>query len=143
MDAVAGTEAAEEVIERLSWLCIINNQVLYGRAPGGDVFFDPGCRRVEGKSDEQALFEKIKLDFEIELSAPIQLMTSFAAPAWGKPDGVMVEMRCFAAQYPLPLKLRPTPHIAEFGWFTSGDQRPTSEAGRAILQFLNAEGLIW
>ncbi len=138
----------DEDFARLSWICIRNNKVFFVRKQGGDVFFDPGCRRVSGQDDKVTLAKKIKEDLNVELVAPFELLASFCAPAYGKPDDVMVEMRCFLADY--KGTLTPAPHIERIAWFTGsiavdevGNPQITSDAGKHILQWLSKNGHIY
>ena len=141
------SQEQDEDFERLSWIYIRNNKVLFVRKKDTDVFFDPGCRRVPGQDDKATLAQKIKEDFSVDLEMPFELMTSFAAPAYGKPDDVMVEMRCYWVN-PIGV-LRPAPYL-EQAWFTGSDaydeqgqKQRTSDAGKHILQWLSQHGLIY
>lgn len=143
INSVARAREPEETIVRLSWILIRQRKVLFVRSPEGEVFFDPGGRKVEGTNNLQVLAAKIHHDLGLELDTDSAIETSFtfAAPAYGKDDEVMVEMHCYMTDY--AGELNPVPaFIAEMGWFTSNDMRKTSPAGRAILQYLEKEGLI-
>lgn len=157
-NSAASAQEPEETIVRLSWLLIHERKVLFVRSPKGQVFFDPGGRRKEGANDLQVLSSKIRHDLGVELDLDsVVETTSFKfvasdeekqepsfvvkAPAFGKPEDVMVEMHCYMSDYIGTLNPAPA-FIAEMDWFTSSDMRKTSDAGKAILQHLEKEGLI-
>lgn len=132
---------ADDTIEHLSWVCIDErHRVLFVRAEKRDVFFAPGGRRESDVPDEEVLARKLKQDLNITVG-PLELMTSFKSPAYGKED-VMVEIRCYRGLFE-ESAVTPAPHITEIGWFWHDDERPVSDASRAILQTLNAHGLIY
>jgi 8-oxo-dGTP diphosphatase len=131
----------DDLIERLSWIFIRNRRVLFVRKKGGDVFFDPGCRREGNQDDALTLSKKIKEDFDIDLALPLELMTSFAAPAYGKQGEAMVEIRCYLANYSGVFTI--ADHIAETDWFIGSDMHRTSDAGKHILEWLSQHGLIY
>ena len=152
LDAV--TDTPDETIERVSWLLIRDYRVLFVRTYTGDVFFDPGCRRLETTGnheldrarDIESLTVKMRHDLGIELVADtFEKMFSFSAPAYGKEEHeVMVRIRCYTCDFLGHIQeLCPSKHIKEVAWFINGDSRPTSDAGRAILLQLASEGLIY
>ena len=137
------TEDRPDVIERLSWIHISDNRVLFVRSPEGDVFFDPGVKRDHQRPDEVVLADKMLLDLDINLvPGTIRRLTSFsfAAPAYGKEDGITVEICCYESDY-LGL-IKPTKFIKDIAWIPGEKILPVSVAGFAIVQRLANDGVI-
>jgi hypothetical protein len=137
----------EETFERVACLFIRENEntgakeVLFVRSPSGAVFFIPGGRRIEGRKDDEVLTQKIKLDLGIDLvPETIEKYTSFAAPAFGKEEGTMVENHYFVAEYLGMLKL--TPQIYEMEWRPYGHGKDITIADEAVMKRLHSEGII-
>jgi len=132
----------DETIERLSWAFVSGGRMLVVRAKKRDVFFDPGGRRQPGVPDEVALARKIRTDLSATLiPTSIALITSFSAPAYDKPGEVMVEMRCYRAEFK-ERRFHPRRHIAELRLISSTDMLPLSPATEGVRQRLKDEGYI-
>lgn len=135
-------DARSESFVKLSWVHIKNKRMLFVRSPEGDVFFDPGCRRIEGISDEKVLREKMLDELHVELLLPLMKINNFgfSVPAYGKPEGTMAEAVVYMGScLGMP---QTTSYIAEVAWFSSSDMDKTSDLGKALLQQLSSEGLI-
>jgi len=160
VDSQVQMELSGESFQKLCWICIRDYKMLFVRKFGGDMFFDPGCRRVlltpeevgglseydkrekQRLKDEQVLVEKIREELEIE-PGPLFNMNSFSfsAQAYGKPEGVMVSAYCLMGEF--KGVLRPTKFIEEIAWFSSADRKKTTDLGNALLQKLRNEGLVY
>jgi 8-oxo-dGTP pyrophosphatase MutT (NUDIX family) len=128
-------------IDKLSWFLVKDRTVLYVRAKGKELFFNPGGKREGSETDEQALTREIKEELGVGLVAgTFRHIQTFKAQAAGKPDGVMVESKCYTADH----VGEPAPHseIEELAWFTSADMRRTSVTGQLILRWLKEQDLI-
>lgn len=115
--------------------------MLYARSKDKDVFYKPGGKREAGESDEQALIREIKEELSVDLvPASIRYIRTFTDQAHGKPVGVIVEVKCYAADFIGEFK--PGAEIAELGWLTSKDIEKTSNTGQLCLRWLKEQDLI-
>jgi len=145
----------EDTIPRVACLFIRETdagakEVLFVRSPDGAAFFIPGGRRVEAKLDEdqeevdkKVLARKMRLDLDVELVLDeLTKYTSFAAPAFGKEEGVMVENKYFVAHSYLGL-LKTTMQIYALAWRRyDSSMDDCTEADRAAMSLLREEGII-
>ena len=128
-------------IDKLAWVHIKDKKVLYVRSKHKDTFFNPGGKRKEGESDEQALVREVKEELNVALMPEtIRFMETFTAQAYGKPEGVSVEMKCYAGDY--MGTLTPTSEIEELAWFTSTDMERTTPTGQLALAWFKKHNLI-
>lgn len=128
-------------IDKLAWILIQDRKVLYARSKGKDLFYNPGGKRDGDETDQEALIREIKEELDVELvPETIQYVDTFTAQAAGKPYGVLVEIKCFIAEY--QGILAPMSEIEELAWFTSNDMEKTSVTGQLILKYLKEKDLI-
>ena len=131
----------EHVIDKLAWIEIQDRRVLYVRSKGKDLFYSPGGKREGEESDEQSLTREIREELDVALKPDtFTYLNTFSAQAHGKPEGTMVEIKCYTAEYDGELK--PSAEIEELAWFTSGDVERTSVTGKLILAWLKDKNLI-
>lgn len=86
------------------------------RSRGKDTWYVPGGKREAGESDHQALIREVFEETTVSLMPPtIRYYGSFIAQAHGKPEGVMVKMTCYTAEFKGDLK--PSQEIEAIGYF--------------------------
>lgn len=130
-----------EYIDKLTWLVVKDRQVLFLRSRGKDTFYTPGGKREGNETDQAALVREINEELGVNLDLEtINFAHEVMAQAHGKPEGVMVRLRCYWAEYEGELK--PLSEIEELAWFTSDDEDKTSATGVLILQWLKEQDLI-
>lgn len=130
-----------ETIDKLAWMYIKDRKVLFVRSKGKDAFFNPGGKREAGETDEQALFREIKEELNVDLiPRTIKYLETFIAQAHGKPEGVMVQIKCYAADF--TGTLQPSAEIEEAKWLTGRDANMTSATGKLSLEWLKKQDLI-
>jgi 8-oxo-dGTP diphosphatase len=128
-------------IDKLAWILIRGRKVLYVRSKGKELFYNPGGKRDGSETDEQALTREIKEEVNVDLlPETITYVETFTAQAAGKPEGVMVEIKCYKADY--QGTLAPASEIEELAWFTSADMERTSVTGQLILKYLKSNDFI-
>ncbi len=128
-------------IDKLAWVLQQDRKVLYVRSKGKELFFNPGGKREGEETNEQALIREIKEELNVDLvQNTIKYMETFTAQAAGKPEGVVVEIKCYTAEH--AGTLAPTSEIEELAWFTSDDMNRTSATGQLILKYLKDNNLI-
>mmetsp|Transcript_21081 Transcript_21081/g.60438 ORF Transcript_21081/g.60438 Transcript_21081/m.60438 type:complete len:165 (-) Transcript_21081:29-523(-) len=129
-------------IDKLALILVRNRKQLVVRSRGKDAFFTPGGKREEGESDEDALCRECKEELTIGIKRDtIKRYGTFQAQAFGKPEGTMVRMTCYEADYTGELK--ESFEIEEMKWITSDfEHRYLTVTGIMILDDLKAKGLI-
>lgn len=130
-----------DTIDKLAWLHIQERKVLFVRSKGKDTFYVPGGKRELEETDQQALIREVKEELDVEVvPETITYVHTFKAQAHGKPEGVMVQITYYKADF--NRTLNPTSEIEELGWLTSKDMDMTPIAGQLILQWLQEQGFI-
>lgn len=135
--AVTGGKAT--FIDKLALVFVRDRKQLVARTRGKQVFFTPGGKREAGETDEEALVREIKEELSVDLvKASIQPYGVFQAQAFGKPEGTMVRMTCYTAEY--VGTLTPSNEIEELRWITSKEPKELlSVTGVMILDDLKAK----
>ena len=112
------------------------------RSKGKSAFFTPGGKREAGESDAQALIRECREELSVELKpSSLKPYGVFQAQAHGKPEGTMVIMTCFTADFD-ESALAPANEIEELKWIGSAEAGCVSATSALILQDLKAKGLV-
>ena len=130
-------------IDKLAWIYIKDRKVLGARSKGKIPYYIPGGKRETDESDEQALMREVTEELGIQLiPESIKHYGTFEAQAHGKPDGMMVRMICYVAQFNGQIK--PMAEVEELGWLTYSDRdtEKCSPVDKLILDDLRAKALI-
>lgn len=128
-------------IDKLAWIEIQNRKVLFVRSAGKDLFYTPAGKREGDESDVQALARELREELGVELQQDTaEFLRAFSAQAHGKPDGVLVEMKCYGGT--AMGDLMPSGEIDEMVWLTSSDKEKTTVNGAMVLDWLRADGRI-
>lgn len=126
-------------IDKLAWVCVEGGRVLSARSRGRDVYFLPGGKREPGESDHEALMREVREELSVALKADtLRPLHVFEAQAHGQPDGVLVRMSCFTAEY--EGELRPAAEIEEVAWLIYADRPRVSLVGQIVFDWLHARG---
>ena len=129
------------MIDKLAWCHTKNKKMLFVRSKGKELFYNPGGKREEGETDEQALVREIKEELGVDLlPESIRYLNTFTAQADRKPEGIMAQLKCYEAEY--AGDLRPAAEIEELAWLDSGDEAKTSASGQLTLRWLKQKDLI-
>lgn len=128
-------------IDKLAWIYIQNKQLLSTRSKGKEAYYLPGGKRESGESDAEALTRELKEELTIDVvPASIRYVETFKAQADGKPDGVMVKMTCYEAEF--TGEIAAASEIAELIWIDHRDYEKCSPVLKLILDWLSARDLI-
>lgn len=128
-------------IDKLGFILIKDRKVLATRSKGKDVWFTPGGKRDAGETDEQALIREVKEELHVDLlPQTIAYFATYQAQAFGKPEGTIVRIVCYTAEY--KGRLQASAEIEEIGWITTEDKEKTTVTGILILEDLKKKDLI-
>jgi 8-oxo-dGTP pyrophosphatase MutT (NUDIX family) len=128
-------------IEKSAWIHIVDRKILCTLSKGKDTYYLPGGKREPGESESEALIREIKEELSVDLiPETVQPLGEFSAQAHGKPEGTLVHMSCFTADYRGELK--PASEIATMVWFTYRDKEKCSQVDKLIFNWLYERGLL-
>lgn len=130
-----------EFIDKLAFIFIVKKKILVTRSKGKDVWYIPGGKRESGESDEQALIREVMEELSVKLiPSSITPYGVFIAQAHGKPEGVMVKMTCYTAEFDGELDV--SNEIEEMDFFDYAQKNRTSQVDFLIFDDLYTKGLI-
>ncbi len=131
-----------DFVDKLAWIHIKDRKILCTQSKGKNTWYIPGGKREAGETDHQALVREVKEELTVDLiPESIKYLNTFQAQAHGKPDGVLVQMTCYQADY--TGKLAPSAEIEKLAFLTSDtDPAFLSPVDRIIFTFLKEKNLI-
>jgi len=128
-------------IDKLAFIEIKDRRVLETLSHDKDVWYIPGGKREEGESDEAALIREIKEELSVEIIAEsIKLYGVFKTQAHGKPEGTMVKMTCYTAEYKGTLS--PSSEVEKMDYFNYSQRDKVSPVDQLIFDDLKNKNLI-
>ena len=131
----------QNVIDKLAWIHIVERKILSTRSKGKDAYYIPGGKREQGETDLQALTREIREELTVDLlPETVRYMGTFEAQAHGKPEGVVVRMTCYTADY--TGEIAAASEIAEVVWLEYADKAKTSPVDHLIFDWLKERDLI-
>jgi 8-oxo-dGTP pyrophosphatase MutT (NUDIX family) len=109
--------------------------------PGSALTDARGGKREPGESDIDTLVREIseELCVRIDPATAVHVGT-FEAQAHGKPDGVLIRMTCYTAQY--SGTLAPASEIAELTWLSAADTARIAPVDHLVFAHLQAAGIL-
>jgi 8-oxo-dGTP pyrophosphatase MutT (NUDIX family) len=100
MTEQTGLATPSSYIDKLALILVRDRKQLVARTAGKTAFFTPGGKREDGESDAQALVRECKEELNVEIvPETMKPYGVFQAQAFGKPEGTMVRMTCYTADY--------------------------------------------
>ncbi|MBV7388875.1 NUDIX domain-containing protein [Pasteurellaceae bacterium TAE3-ERU1] len=128
-------------IDKLALIVLNNRQLLVTRSHNKTAYYLPGGKREAGESDAQALIRESKEELNVTLDEnSLRFVECFSAQADGKPEGVMVVMRCYQGEF--AGSPQPSHEIAELAWITTADLAKCSKAATLVVEYLLSKQLI-
>ncbi len=128
-------------IDKIAWIYVKDRKVLGVQSKGKDTPFTPGGKREGNETDDQALIREVKEEVSVDLIPDsLHYLTTVTAQAYGKPEGVIVEIKCYSADYDGELK--PDSEIEKIGWLTTVDAPRLGIPFQLIIKWLKEKDLI-
>jgi 8-oxo-dGTP diphosphatase len=122
-------------IDKIAWIHLQNGAILSTRSRGKDVYYIPGGKREPGESDVDTLVREIREELSVTIVADSAAHAgTFHAQAHGHPDGTLVRMTCYTADY--QGVLQPASEIEEIVWLTYADRHRVAPVDQIIFDHL-------
>jgi 8-oxo-dGTP pyrophosphatase MutT (NUDIX family) len=87
-------------IDKLALFSLSDHKVLAVRSHDKSLFYMPGGKREVGETDQQALIREIDEELAVTLMPQtIHYATTLEAQADGKPEGTLVRLTCYFAEF--------------------------------------------
>ncbi|HEY4383107.1 MAG TPA: NUDIX domain-containing protein [Ktedonobacteraceae bacterium] len=129
------------MIDKLAWISIENKRLLCARSKGKDTCYIPGGKREPDETDQEALRREVKEELDIDLRPEtIAFFGQFEAQAHGKPEGTLVRMLCYTADFSGTISA--ASEIEELLWLQYADRETCSPVSRLIFDMLKEKDLI-
>jgi 8-oxo-dGTP diphosphatase len=123
-------------IDKIAWIRLEGGAILSSRSRGKDVYYLPGGKREPGESDVDTLVREIAEELSVAIVPDtVEHVGTFQAQAHGYPEGTMVRMTCYAADY--RGVLRPDNEVEEIAWLTHADRHRVSPVDQLIFDHLH------
>jgi|SRR5581483_7664861 len=91
---------SEDRIRRVGALFISEGQLLLARSFDVETWYTPGGKPDNNESDQSALVREIREELNVDIiPSTVQLFDVYEAPAHNKPNGIIVDLRCYTAEY--------------------------------------------
>jgi 8-oxo-dGTP diphosphatase len=130
-----------DYIDKLAYIHIVDKKVLVTLSKGKDTWYIPGGKREEGESDHQALIREVEEELTVRLKPKtIEKYGIFEAQAHGRPEGTIVRMTCYTADY--NGTITPDSEIDTVAYFPYSRKLMTSPVDHLIFDDLKEKGLI-
>lgn len=128
-------------IDKLAYIFLKDKKILVTLSKGKDTWYIPGGKRESGESDQEALIREIKEELTVDLiPATIQKYGVFEAQAHGKPEGTVVRMTCYQADYNGVLQAHS--EIEKIAFFDYSQRDLCSAVDHLIFDDLHGKGLL-
>jgi 8-oxo-dGTP diphosphatase len=128
-------------IDKLAFIELRDRKILETKSYNKDTWYIPGGKREQGETDEQALVREVREELQVALlPETMRLYGTFEAQAHGKPEGTMVRMTCYTAQY--IGTLTPSSEVEKLDWFSYAQRGLISAVDQIIFDDLKSKNLI-
>jgi 8-oxo-dGTP diphosphatase len=124
------------VIHKIAWIRLEDGAILSSRSRGKDVYYLPGGKREPGEGDVDTLVREVREELSVTIVPDsAEYVGTFSARAHGHPDGTLVRMTCYSADF--QGDLRPDSEIEEIAWLTHADRHRVSPVDQIIFDHLH------
>jgi 8-oxo-dGTP diphosphatase len=135
------THMQKTFIDKLAYIYIKDGKLLITLSHGKDTWYIPGGKRETGESDQQALAREVKEELDVDIvAATIKHYGTFEAQAHGKPEGTVVRMTCYTANFTGELKA--TTEIEKIDFFDYAQKGLSSPVDHLIFDDLHDKGFL-
>jgi ADP-ribose pyrophosphatase YjhB (NUDIX family) len=124
------------LIDKIALIHLDDGRILSTRSKGKDVYYLPGGKREPGESDTDTLVREISEELAVVVNPGTAVhIGTFEAQADGHPDGMIIQMACYTAEYEgTPVA---SSEIAEIVWLTYADRDRVAPVDRIIFDHLH------
>ena len=131
----------KQFIDKLAWVHIKDGKILSTKSFGKDVYYIPGGKREEGESDIEALTREVAEELSVSLvPETIRHLETFEAQAHGKPEGTIVRMTCYTADF--TGELAPSAEVEAIVGLAYAGREVGSLVDKLIFDYLHNVGLL-
>lgn len=128
-------KSPQRIIRTANWILRDGEKVLSVRSHGRDRFYLPGGKIDPGETARDAIIREVAEELGVTLiDDSIREIGTFAGHGHNQPDGAIVRMTCFTADY--RGMLAPAREIAELRWLTQRDRDLMAPMGQKITAAL-------
>ncbi len=129
------------LIDKIALIHLDNGRILSTRSRGKDVYYLPGGKREPGESDTDTLVREISEELAVAVRPGTAVhVGTFQAQADGHPEGTVVQMACYTAEYEgEPVA---SSEIAEVVWLTYADRDQVAPVDQLIFDDLHQRSLL-
>ncbi|WP_231157793.1 NUDIX domain-containing protein [Streptomyces sp. CNZ748] len=129
------------LIDTVAWVRIEDGRILCARPRGKDVFYIPGGKREGAETDVETLLREIKEELTVLLDPATAVhVGTYEAEVPGAPDGTVVRMGCYTADYAGTLSA--SSEIDEIAWFSYADRAQVPPVDQLLFDDLRAGGAL-
>jgi len=131
----------KKFIDKLAFIHIQDKKILMSLSKGKSTWYIPGGKRENGESDIDALSREVKEELSVELTPEsIEKFGVFEAQAHGHPEGTVVRMTCYTAEFTSELKA--ASEIEKFEFFPYSRKSESSFVDHLIFDDLLNKDLL-
>lgn len=131
----------KKFIDKLAFIHIQDKKILMSLSKGKSTWYIPGGKRENGESDIDALSREIKEELSVKLTPEsIKKFGVFEAQAHGHPEGTIVRMTCYTAEFTSELKA--ASEIEKFEYFPYSRKSESSFVDHLIFDDLLNKDLL-
>ncbi|MBP9820099.1 NUDIX domain-containing protein [Candidatus Woesebacteria bacterium] len=128
-------------IDKLAFIFIKNRQILMTLSKGKDTYYIPGGKREGNETDIEALSREVEEELTVKIiPTTVKHYGTFEAQAHGKPEGTIVRMTCYEADF--TGELQPSSEIQDIAYYTYARRDIVGPVDQIIFDDLKKKSLI-
>lgn len=131
----------KDYIDKLAYIYLKDGKVLTTLSHGKDTWYIPGGKRDGNETNHEALIREVEEELTVKLKPEtIKHYGTFEAQAHGKPEGTVVRMTCYEADFDGVLE--PSSEVAQMAFVDYSWKEKSSPVDGLIFDDLKSKGLI-
>lgn len=128
-------------IDKLAYIHLVDGKLLTTLSRGKDTWYIPGGKREGNETDNEALIREVEEELTVKLQPEtIRHYGTFEAQAHGKPEGTVVRMTCYEAEY--DGELQPSAEVEQMAFVDYSWKEKSSLVDGLIFDDLKDKNLI-